>query len=362
MSVHKDRDAWRVKYRDSADVQRSRSFKLKGDADRFDLEMKRRLQLGPVLARELDRNQITLEQFIATGFRTHAATLSRDTRRHYAWACKNHLDELMPEPLIMLDVPRLAAHQAHLLDEGRTPSTIRQAITRLSGILQVAVEHGHLPANPARAVRKVPAEPRPEVRPLAPVELEALLDRFDGRGRAVVLLGGYFGLRPKEIRSAVWSRWDGRALTISRAATKLSAARTRVIPAPAAAIPELNAWRLESGGRGEDQIVPMTRKALALWCERHLIPAAADIGRPDVTLYTLRHTHASALHYCGFTVPAAARRMGHGAPLHLTTYAHVIDALEGQPRYGDLDELIAAARAERSAGVPPTFRKAGETP
>ena len=61
--------------------------------------------------------------------------------------------------------------------------------------------------------------------------------------------------------------------------------------------------------------------------------------------YTLRHSHASALHYAGFTVPEAARRMGHSAVKHLDTYAHVIDAISGQ-RYPDLDDLIAAARAE----------------
>jgi integrase len=82
--------------------------------------------------------------------------------------------------------------------------------------------------------------------------------------------------------------------------------------------------------------------------------AARDlIGRDDVTLYSLRHTHASALHYAGFTVPAAARRLGHGPALHVTTYAHVIDALDGQPHYADLDALIAAARAD----VPRAFPK-----
>jgi integrase len=63
-----------------------------------------------------------------------------------------------------------------------------------------------------------------------------------------------------------------------------------------------------------------------------------------VTVYTLRHTHASALHYAGWTVPEAARRMGHGPALHVTTYAHVIDAVQGK-RYDDLDSLIADARS-----------------
>jgi hypothetical protein len=51
------------------------------------------------------------------------------------------------------------------------------------------------------------------------------------------------------------------------------------------------------------------------------------------------------LHYAGYTIPEAARRMGHAATLHLATYAHVIDAL-GDTRYDNLDALIAAARAD----------------
>ena len=55
----------------------------------------------------------------------------------------------------------------------------------------------------------------------------------------------------------------------------------------------------------------------------------AATGHIDVTLYTLRHTHASACHYAGFTIPEAARRLGHGAGLHVETYAHVIERSTG---------------------------------
>jgi hypothetical protein len=57
-------------------------------------------------------------------------------------------------------------------------------------------------------------------------------------------------------------------------------------------------------------------------------------GREDVTLYTLRHTHASALRYCGFTLPEATRRMGRGPGLHIETY-HLLRELG--------DEAIAPA-------------------
>jgi integrase len=346
MSVQRDRDRWRVRWREGG-RQRSRSFDRKGDADLFDREVRRRLQLGPHLVRELDRSVMTLAEFVNTGFRTYAATLAKKSRKQYDWALQQHLAELADEPLSALDVPRLAMHQQFLLDHGRSPNTVREAMTRLSGVLQVAVEHGHVPGNPARALRKVPAPPREEVRPLAPVELEALIARFEGRGRAILLLGGHLGLRPKEIRLVPWCNFDGESLIVGRARTKRGAARTRVISVPRITARELKDWRLASGGRGEDPIIgPLGEAGLRIWAWQYLGPVARKlVGRDDVTTYTLRHTHASALHYAGWTVPEAARRMGHGPALHVQTYAHVIDAVQGR-RYADLDALLQAARAE----------------
>jgi integrase len=182
MSVHRDRERWRVRWRENG-KQRSRSFDRKGDALTFDREIRRRLQLGPHLVRELDRSALTLRDFVEGGFRSYAATLGEKSRKQYDWALNLHLRELADEPLLALDVPRLAIHQQFLLDHGRTPNTVRDAMTRLSGILQVAVEHGHVPGNAARALRKVPAPPRDEKRPLSPVELEQLIAQFDGRAR-----------------------------------------------------------------------------------------------------------------------------------------------------------------------------------
>jgi len=67
--------------------------------------------------------------------------------------------------------------------------------------------------------------------------------------------------------------------------------------------------------------------------------------REDVTLYTLRHSHASALHPAGFTLPEAARRLGPAVAEHADVYAHVIDSLSGE-RYAGIDALIAASRRE----------------
>jgi integrase len=243
----------------------------------------------------------------------------------------------------------LAAHQRRLLDRGVTPSTVREVMAKLSGILQIATEHGHIPANPARAVRGVPADPREEIDPLRPGELERLLAGLQGRDRAIAQLGGHFGLRPLEIRHVRWTDLGEGALKIGRAQTKASARRPRVITGPATAVRELRAWQLESGGRGGDPIVgDMTENALRLWGYKRLRPvikAATDGRITNGTTYTLRHSHASACHYVStLTVPEICRRLGHSQQTHFLYYAHVIEAISGE-RYPDLEGLVTAARA-----------------
>lgn len=353
MSVHRDGKGWKVRWREN-DVNRSRKFDRKGDADDFETARRRAKQLGPALSRELlasPRALVTLDGFVKTGFKSHASTLAPKTREQYGWAMRNHLVELQDTPVVDIDVPLLAAHQTRLLNDAenpRTPHTVRAAMTMLSGILQVAVEHGIIPVNPVRGLRKVGVERTDEIRALTPADLFRIMDGFEGRERTIIVLGGLLGLRPLEIRLARWDDLGDGTLTIGRARTKKTAARTRAITVPAMAMAELRRWRLESGGRGDEPIIgPMSVYNFKAWGTRKLGPAALKlVGRDDVTVYTFRHAHASALHYCGWTVPAAARRLGHGPALHVTHYAHVIDALEGQPRYADLDALYVAARAE----------------
>ncbi len=345
MSVHKEGNRWRVKYR-LAGKQHSRTFDRKGDATMFDADIRRRRQLGPVLAAELQRETETLDQFIRGSWRAHAATLAPKTRQKYAWVLSNHLGTLGDEPLATLDVARLAEHQRHLLDRGVRPNTVRAVFAQIAGILQIAVEHGRIPANPVRSMRKVAPDPVAPVRPLEPVEIEALIAATTGRDRAMIVLGGYFGLRPIEMRRVIWSRLHGNTLTVAKVDTKPSAS-PRTITGPIAGITALKTWRLESGRPDDDApIIGLSSRNMNQW-NVYLRRITRDVvGRTDVTAYTLRHSHASALHHCGFTVPRAAERMGHTTVVHLSTYAHVLDTVD---RYDDIDTMIAAVR-ERGLG------------
>jgi integrase len=48
------------------------------------------------------------------------------------------------------------------------------------------------------------------------------------------------------------------------------------------------------------------------------------VGRPDITLHSLRHTHASQLIASGLDVLTISRRLGHGSPaITLAVYGHL---------------------------------------
>ena len=131
----------------------------------------------------------------------------------------------------------------------------------------------------------------------------------------------------------------------------------RDIEIPATTATELKAWRLNAGRPDDDQLIIGTATAAQMdrWPRTTLRPLAKRLGiRHDIVSYSLRHSHASALHYANHTPTEAARRMGHSPVVHIKTYAHVIESLHGK-RY---DALIAAARSE--AVVPLRFPDTAE--
>ena len=103
---------------------------------------------------------MTLDDYVTGPWRAHAATLAGPTKGEVPRALKKHLRELVDEPLLALDVTRLADHQQLTLQKGCTPNTTRAAFAQLSGILQLAAESGYIAGNSARALRKVPADQR----------------------------------------------------------------------------------------------------------------------------------------------------------------------------------------------------------
>jgi len=125
---------------------------------------------------------------------------------------------------------------------------------------------------------------------------------------------------------------------------------------------DLAEWRLASGRPDGDALIfpghdggPWTVAAYASWRRRAFDRAVAGSDIGHATPYALRHSFASLLLHEGRSVIYVARQMGHDARLTLTTYGHVIDELEDQPR-------VTAEEAIRQARVPSQFPGSGSAP
>jgi integrase len=371
MSVHRNRaGGWDVRWREGG-KSRSRTFRLKRDADRYDLQVKDAKQTG-MLSR-IHGGTETLDEYVATTWAPiHAAGLAPKTRTLYTSLYDGHISPTLGGyPLRDLTPEIIGRWQADRLAAGAARERTRKAHTLLGGILQRAVEAQRIPANPQRLVRKAPAQARDEVRPFAPITIErirrALLagagregasTRHDvralcDRDAVMVSLLAYAGLRPQEMRGLCWAHVQERTLVVHAPKTARHRSQPRTVRLLAPLAQDLREWRLASGRPNDRTPVipaldgtPMSENAFEMWRSRAWTAALEAASAPYQRPYDLRHSFASLLLHEGRSVIYVARQLGHGAALTMTTYGHVIDELEDAPRIAAEDAILAARRDE----------------
>jgi integrase len=216
MSVHRTDRGYVVRWRDGA-RNRQRTFHRKADADRWDLEVRRRRQLGTLA--QLDAGSTTLDSYVTeTWAPVYGVLLAGRTRESYAQSYDRHIAPVLGHlGLHQIKPAVIARWQARELEHGHAALT--KARTVLSSILQTAVEGELLAANPVRAVRAPRAPLREEVRPLAPAAVEAVRAELGHRDAVLVSLMAYAGLRPGEARMLRWGHVQERTLVIGAAKT-----------------------------------------------------------------------------------------------------------------------------------------------
>jgi integrase len=361
---------WRVRWRQSGrgSRYRVRTFDRKADALNFAADLRRRRQLGTLAM--LDTDRITLEEYVAgTWAAAYRRNLSTSTRMRYGYLYDKHvLPELGALSLTELTPEVIARWQADRLAAGGGPVAVRSALTLLGGILQRAVEAGHISTNPVRSVRKAPLPRRPEVRPFAPSVIEGMRQASTPRDAALISTLAYGGLRPSEALALQWADIREKTVLVERALshgeakdTKTTVHRTVRLLSPLAA--DLKEWRLRSGRPSHHALVfpskngvPWTLPAYQSWRRRAFRRALDSVGAVGGRPYDLRHSFASLLLHEGRSVIYVARQLGHDARLTLSTYGHVIDELEDSPQI-QAETAIAAARYAVAGGEDNVLRQ-----
>lgn len=375
MSLRKNRvGSWEVRYIDAGGSKRSKSFRLKRDAERFDLQVKDARQTGTLI--RLDGGAETLDAYVEQVWvPVHVEPLAPKTATRYAQLYDGHLSPMLGGyELRQLTSEVIGRWQADRLRAGAPVESTRKALTLLGGILQRALEAGRIQSNPQRLVRKAAPPPTAEVRPFAPETVERIILALrSGAGRdapstrrdvrelrdrdaALVALLAYAGLRPQEMRALQWGHVGERTLTIHAPKTRRHSTAPRSVRLLTPLAQDLREWRLASGRPGDDApVIPAlddgewTEAAFELWRGRAWTAALKAAGIPYQRPYDLRHSFASLLLHEGRSVIYVARQLGHSATLTMKTYGHVIEELDDAPRIS-AEDAIRAARAPAAVG------------
>lgn len=246
-----------------------------------------------------------------------------------------------------------------------SPSRARQAYGMLSAMLDLAVEDGRLPKNPAKSSAGnrgfLPKIPKDRThRYLTHQELLAVADAC-GDLRPLVLVLGYCGLRWGEATALLVSDVDmlRARLNVRRAVSEVSGKlisgtpkshATRSVPMP---LFVREALAVHLNGKGPSDLLftgpgggPLRNSNFR---QRVFDPAVRATGIGKVKPHDLRHTAASLSIAAGANVKAVQRMLGHAsAAMTLDTYADLFEA--------DLDAVAERLNSAASSALADSVR------
>ena len=349
---------WEVRWRDGG-RNRSRVFDRKRDAQAFDLEVRRRRQLGELDL--VDAGCETLAEFAVEWWRQHGPTLERKTQLVYADLFDRHiLDRLGALPLQRITPEVVERFKSDLREAGVGDPSVRKTLALLQTILQRAVVWRRIGSNPVAAVRKPPQRRTRAIIPPSPGLVEQMRADLLGRGRigdaTLVCLLAYAGLRPGEALALRWSDIRTRTILVERAVAlgEVKDTKTRRVRAVRLLRPladDLAVFRRSSGNPDAARLLfprasdgePQNDFDYRNWRTRVYAPAATRAGLISKRPYDLRHAFVSLLLAEGHSVVDVAAQAGHAPTMTLDTYAHVMAELGGSGH--SAEAVIAAARA-----------------
>ena len=354
MSVKAREGKWQVRYRDESGRNRGRTFDRKGDADQFDAEQTRRRQLGEL--HTLEPSGETLNQYVTdVWLPLYVGALATSTQDLYAGLYDRHIGPVLGElPLRAIKPETVARWQQSRVTDVAGLEAIRKAHTLLGSILERAYESDRVASNAARKVRKVKAQPKKEVRPLAPRTIEAMRAGSSDRDRALLSVLAYAGPRPGEAFALRWGKVRDRTLVVDRSLwdgvekdTKTGRSRAVRLLDPLAE--DLAEWRRLTDDASDDALIfpdthgnPVTLAGYQSWRRRGFRRALDAAGVDRSHPYALRHSFASLLLHEGRSPIYVARQLGNSLEMVGRTYGHVIEELDDRPQLPAEDAIREA--------------------
>jgi integrase len=366
---------YEVRLRGADGKERSRTFRTKKEAERYERGQQTDLDQGEWV--DPRNGRVTLGRWAAEWQRT-VVHLRPTTQRIYDANLRNHiLPDLGDVPLAKLTPAMLRAWLSALTTKegghGQTLSlgSVAQVYRTLNRVLSAAVDNESLGRNPLRGVKPPRVESEP-MRFLSHDEVATLADTINARYRALVLVAAYSGLRAGELIGLRRKHVDllRRTITVVEQVQYIGGRMVESVPKSSAgrrqvALPGVVAAALEnhlarySEPAADGLVFPAPEGGylrLENFRKRAWNPAIVAAGVAPLRLHDLRHTCASLAIAAGADVKVLQRMMGHAsAALTLDRYGHLIP---GQARSvaDRLDEMARRARPLPDAQVTPLLQ------
>jgi integrase len=325
----------------------------------------------------------TFHEFASEWYAARLEELRPRTAEDYEWALRCHLLPFFARHrLSEITIREVDRYRTTKLREGAlSAGTLNKTITRLAQVLELAVEYGHLSANPARGRRRRVKAPPPRRTWLEPEHVKPLVDAASvrlqrggktsptPRDRALAATAICAGLRIGELLALRWRDVDlaGGGIRVGDSKTEAGVRTVDLWPelsdelatykASLGRTPMANQFvfgtRKRSGQRGPriaeqhgQDTRQNVRKRLNRWVER----AAEELEGLDdvpalpesVTPHSFRRTFAALLYLRGEDPVYVMEQLGHSDPkLALRIYTKVIG---DRRRRGRGERLVAVVR------------------
>ncbi len=375
MSVHK-RTAqsgavtWVVRFRDP--IPRERTFRLKGDAERFERRTIREMETGEYL--DPTARKITFGRWHDRWWPTiESSDRAPSTIAGYESSLRIQvLPYLRDVPIKDLRKIHVQEWLGQLRTAGYSGSTIHIAKTAAGMVLSSAVDSGIIAANPMAGLRIAKGTSKTR-QALTAEQVELLADAVGPWWRPFVLVLAYCGLRPGEAIALRRRHLDdlGR-LTIEGAITEhkgrlvegdTKTHRSRLVQVPESVLQELRVHIDQHVVDRPDAPIfsasDGSMMRLSNWRHRIWQPAVERAELPSsATPYVLRHTAASLMAQQGVPVSTAAAALGHDPAIYLRTYAHLYPG-DLRSAADAMDAVRMAARKEKPE-VPTDITRTGK--
>lgn len=337
------RVSWRVRYYGPDGRERSRSFRLRRDAEAYEARMHTERQRGDWI--DPRRGRATLAEVWAEYERTGMGHLRETTKAAYrnAW---RHVDARFGKWSVANLEHADVADWVTAMAETSGPDQVRYSHRVLCLVLDHAMRARRVPVNVARGVRLPRRPPAREVVLTAP-QVKALADRLGANGDLVLTMA-YLGLRWSELAALRVCDVDliRRRVRVVERATEVGgridvSAPKSETSAREVAIPELLMVVLSRRvhGKAHSELVFTAPAGGYLrnrnWRQRSGFDRAVGELGLQVTPHDLRRTFGSLARAAGADLRWIQKAMGHSS---ITTtakiYAHLYDH--------ELDSVAAA--------------------